>query len=51
MDQDNGIEEKRKMNGSKAASVEIFVLFQVIKKQTPVSPTGADILKYEKMSG
>ena len=48
--QDNGIEEKRKMKGSKAASVEIFVLFKMIKKQTPMSPAAANILKYEKMS-
>ena len=30
--QDNGIEEKRKMKGSKAASGEIFVLLKIIKK-------------------
>ena len=48
--QDNGIEEKRKMNRSKAASGEIFVLFKIIKKETPMSLIVADILKYKKMS-
>lgn len=38
------------MKGSKAASVEIFVLFKMIKKQTPMWRTVANILKYEKMS-
>ena len=38
------------MKGSKAASGEIFVLFKIIKKETPMSLIVADILKYKKMS-
>lgn len=48
IDQDSGIEVKRKMSSSKAASLEMSVLFKVINKQTPMPPTVADILKYEK---
>ena len=51
IDQDNGVEVKRKTSSSKAASLEMSVLFKVINKQTPMSPTVADILKYEKWSG
>lgn len=49
IDQDSGIEEKRKRNGFKAASSKISVLFHVIKKQTSMSSTVDDIIKYEKL--
>lgn len=48
-DQDNSI-EKRKMSSSKTSSLEISVLFKMIKKQISTPPRVVGILKYKTLS-
>lgn len=49
IDQDSGTVEKKKINGFKVASLEICVLFHMIKKKIPMPSIVVDILKCEKL--